>query len=431
MQHLIELLYAKFLQSNGVSIDTRSLKEGQMFLAFKGPNFNGNLYARQAITAGASYAVIDDPQFTIKGRTILVDDTLEALQALARFHRARLRCPFLGITGSNGKTTTKELVSAVLQKKFIIYATRGNLNNHIGVPLTILEINPQTEFAIIEMGASAVGEIALLSDIARPTMGMITNIGRAHTETFGGVEGVIRGKSELFDFLRKHDGKAFVNQKDKVLQNMTKRFDDPVTYPGEDMELLRADPFINYRAAGKSYDTRLIGSYNFPNMAAAVAVGRYMGVDENAIHEAISNYSPDNNRSEITENKVSGNVLVKDAYNANPDSMKAAIENFAEMSGYKVAILGDMNELDNPEEAHAELGKLLERLEIDEVIFCGDLTKTAYENCRNSIRFDKVQEITEYIGQQNWKNSKILLKGSRSIGLEKLFPILEGKGTSE
>lgn len=425
MEHLIELLYAKFLQSNGISIDTRSLKEGQLFFAFKGPNFNGNFYASQAIAAGASFAVIDDHQYAIKGKTILVDDSLEALQELARFHRARLRCPFLGITGSNGKTTTKELIAGVLEKKYITYATRGNLNNHIGVPLTILEINPQTEFAIIEMGASAVGEIALLSSIARPTMGLITNIGRAHTETFGGIEGVIRGKSELYDFLRKNEGKAFVNQEDKVLKNMTKRFASPVTYPSGDMKLTHADPYISYEADGSNYDTKLIGSYNFPNMAAAVAVGRYMGVPEEQIHEAIKDYTPDNNRSEIHRNQTTGNLLVKDAYNANPDSMKAAIENFSEMSGEKVVILGDMNELDNPEEAHQELGGFVGTKEFNEVIFCGKLISEAHANCPGSLYFETTDSVGNYIAGKVWRNTKILLKGSRSIHLEKLFPILE------
>ena len=425
MEHLIELLYAKFLQSTGVCTDTRKLEEGNLFFALRGPNFNGNQYASKALELGASFAVIDDEDFVLKGKTILVEDTLQMLQELAKFHRARLRCPILGITGSNGKTTTKELIRNVLQQKFIVSSTKGNLNNHIGVPLTILDINPQMEFAIVEMGASAVGDIAELCAIAQPTMGLITNIGKAHTETFGGIEGVIRGKSELYDYLRKTGGQVFINFIDPVLMNMSKRFDSPQIYPDSDMNFINADPFITYQANDRAYQTNLIGSYNFANMSAALSVGRFMQVDEKLIHEAICNYSPDNNRSELAEVATTGNLIVKDAYNANPDSMRAAIKNFVEMSGKKVIIIGDMNELENPVEEHAELGEWISELAIDEVIFCGKLMKDAHKVCPGSLHFSTIDELKSFVSESHWRNTKILLKGSRGVKLEKLFPILE------
>lgn len=425
MKHLIELLYAKFLQSTGICTDTRKIASGNLFFALKGPNFNGNQYTEQALEQGASCAVIDDPAFAIKGKTILVDDALTMLQELAKFHRSRLRCPILGITGSNGKTTTKELIRNVLAKKFIVASTKGNLNNHIGVPLTILEINPQTEFAIIEMGASAIGEIAALCVIAQPTMGLITNIGKAHTETFGGIEGVIRGKSELYDYLRKTGGQVFINFIDPVLMNMSKRFEYPQIYPDTDMNLISADPFIIYQSRNGNHQTNLIGSYNFANMAAALSLGRYMQVEEGLIHEAITQYAPDNNRSELSEVAETGNLIIKDAYNANPDSMRAAISNFVEMTGRKVMILGDMNELENPDEEHIDLGKWIADLEIEEVLFCGELMRKAHEVCERSLHFETIEELLSHVNEGNWKQTNFLLKGSRSIRLERLFPILE------
>ncbi|MEL7146900.1 MAG: UDP-N-acetylmuramoyl-tripeptide--D-alanyl-D-alanine ligase [Bacteroidota bacterium] len=422
-EYQIESLYAKFLQSNGVVTDTRKLQSGDLFFALRGPNFNGNAYAAAALDAGASCAVIDDPAYAVEGKTMLVADTLAMLQDLARFHRSRLRCPVLGITGSNGKTTTKELVRNVLAKRFVVASTSGNLNNHIGVPLTVLEINPQAEFAIVEMGASAVGDIALLCSIAMPTMGLITNIGKAHTETFGGIEGVIRGKSELFDYLRKNSGQVFINSLDRVLYNMTKRFESPVIYPMEDMAFSGADPFIIYQSTAGQIETSLIGAYNYANIAAAVAVGRYMKVAEELIHQAIATYAPDNNRSELA---VTGsNTLVKDAYNANPDSMKAAVENFVAMTGRKVAILGDMNELDHPVSEHQQMGQWIGSLGLDQVIFCGPLMKAAHAACAGSLYFDEVGQVAKWLEENMPTNAKILLKGSRGIRLERLFPILE------
>ena len=423
-EYQIESLYAKFLQSNAVVTDTRKLTDGDLFFALRGPNFNGNAYAAAAIGAGASCAVIDDPDYEVEGKTMLVEDSLKMLQKLARFHRSRLRCPVLGITGSNGKTTTKELVRNVLEERYIVTATVGNFNNHIGVPLTVLSINPQAEFAIVEMGASAVGEIALLSSIAMPTMGLITNIGKAHTETFGGIEGVIRGKSELFDYLRKNGGQVFINGLDRVLSNMTKRFESPVQYPMSDMTFENADPFIVYHAGEREVKTTLIGSYNYANIAAAVAIGRHMNVAEDKIHHAIATYEPDNNRSELAV--VGSNTLIKDAYNANPDSMKAALENFVAMSGRKMAVLGDMNELEEPEAEHRQMGEWIASLTIDQVIFCGPLMQTAHRVVPDSLYFEEVSQAADWLGSNMPTDAKILLKGSRSIRLEKLFAVLEG-----
>ena len=243
MADKLDALYSKFLKSKGVSIDTRTIKEDQLFFAISGPNFNGNTFAQEALDKGASFAVIDDAAYGVEGRTVLVENGIHALQDLASLHRHHFKGPVLGITGSNGKTTTKELITKVLAEKYKVHATKGNFNNHIGVPLTILEMKEDAEIAIIEMGANHVGEIASYCEVAKPTHGLITNIGRAHTETFGGIEGVIRGKSELFDFLRKTGGKPFINVGDRVLANMSKRFADPMIYPKEGLEPIEATPF--------------------------------------------------------------------------------------------------------------------------------------------------------------------------------------------
>jgi len=423
MDYLIEFLYAKFLQSKGVCIDTRKLKEGQLFFSIKGDNFDGNQYAADAIKKGALFAIVDDPDYLIDGHSVLVENSVNVLQELAKFHRGHLRCPVIGITGSNGKTTTKELVRNILEQQYIVACTLGNLNNHLGVPLTVLEINPQHEVAVVEMGASAVGEIALLCQIARPTMGLITNIGKAHTETFGGIEGVLRGKSELFDFIKKNQGKVFINREDPFLTNMIKRFDAPVLYPSEDLEFGSADPYVNYRVNGQSINTTMIGAYNFINMAAATALGKELEIEEEKIHAAISAYIPDNNRSEIVNTE--SNLIIKDAYNANPDSMRASIENFSAMEGSKIAILGDMNELENPEEEHRSLGELVDSLSLGEVIFCGKWMEHAHQACPNSKYFINTSSLASQIKQLVPQGAKVLLKASRGLRFETLFEKLK------
>ncbi len=422
MSDHIELLYAKFLQCDGVSTDTRKIVPGNLFVALKGPNFNGNQYAEVAINKGARYAIVDEKKFVKGDQYILVENGLTALQNIARFHRAQFKRPVIGLTGSNGKTTTKELINEVLSMRYITTATVGNLNNHIGVPLTVLNILPQTEIAIIEMGASAVGEIALLSDIANPDAGLITNIGKAHTETFGGIEGVIRGKSELFDHLRKKKGQVFINQNDRVLSNMAKRFPQAILYPAQEVTLKSADPFLVYSIEGREVITNLIGDYNMDNIGAAIAVGRYYEVPEEMIHTAISKYTPTNNRSQVV--RQGSNQIFQDAYNANPDSMKAAVINFSKLEGNKVVILGDMNELADSEREHQEFGELVDSLGFDEIIFCGTQIEAAHRVASKSIHFQDTNQLLEHIREKTFENSLILVKASRGLQFEKIYEYL-------
>ncbi|MEQ9404127.1 MAG: UDP-N-acetylmuramoyl-tripeptide--D-alanyl-D-alanine ligase [Cyclobacteriaceae bacterium] len=413
MGDFMEFLYSRFLLSDGVSIDTRTIEKGNLFFAINGPNFNAAQFAMQALEKGASYVVVDDVKYVTDDRIILAEDSLKALQDLARFHRARFKRPVLGITGSNGKTTTKELISRVLSKKFVVHTTKGNYNNHIGVPLTLLHIHPQVEIAVIEMGANHVGEIGFLSEMAAPTYGLITNIGHAHTEGFGGIEGVLRGKSELFDYLRKTEGKPLINTDDPRLVNMVKRFADPITFPDEDVKLLDNGGFATFEMGGKKIVTNLIGSYNFSNIAAAIAVGRTFEVSDADIREAITSYLPENARSQII--KKGSATIIMDAYNANPDSMKAALRSLQKMEGKKVAILGDMNELENPVEAHQEILDLARDLKIDTVLTVGEKIGRAKNGNHH---FGQKSELISFLDQQKFPESNVLLKASRSIKLE-------------
>lgn len=412
MGDFIEFLYSRFLLSDGVSIDTRTIEEGNLFFAISGPSFNANQFADKALEKGASYAVVDEEEFVTDDRIILAEDALKALQDLASFHRSRFKRPVLGITGSNGKTTTKELVAAVLGEKYTVRATKGNYNNHIGVPLTLLHIHPQVEIAIIEMGANHVGEIAQLCAIAAPTHGLITNIGHAHTEGFGGFEGVIRGKSELFDYLRKSDGFPIINLNDPVLSNMAKRFSAPAIFPETDVRLHSSAPLVTVEVGGLLVETNLVGAYNFDNLAAAVAVGRIFGVRDQSISAALSQYKPGNARSQVI--KKGTLTIILDAYNANPDSMKAAIESLAKMPGRKVAILGDMNELKNSEQEHAGIVELAKAKKL-ELITVGEKIGKA-----NSSRthFDDKEDLENYLSNRKYTNATVLLKASRSIKLE-------------
>ncbi|WP_258102623.1 UDP-N-acetylmuramoyl-tripeptide--D-alanyl-D-alanine ligase [Marinoscillum sp. MHG1-6] len=423
MDNFIEFLYSKFLQSDGVSIDTRTVEPGNLFFALKGPNFNGNKYAAQALEKGAAYAVVDEKEVAIDPRIILAPYSgMEALQQLAVFHRSRFKRRVLGITGSNGKTTTKELVSRVLDKKFIVHATRGNLNNHLGVPITVLHIHPQVEVAIIEMGANHVGEIADLCKIAQPHYGLITNIGEAHTETFGGIDGVLRGKSELFDYLRGTGGKPFINVLDHRLQNMAKRFEQPILFPGEDVKLLGATPFVEFEMNGTTVQTQLIGAYNFGNIASAVAVGREFGVSDDLIAQAIAEYRPENQRSQILQK---GNTtIILDAYNANPSSMKAAIDNLKNMPGPKAVVLADMKEVENSAEKHGELGAYISQQEFDKVIFMGPEIKAAHETCKDSLWFESLEALKSALNNMSFNGETVLIKASRSMKLETIVDLI-------
>jgi UDP-N-acetylmuramoyl-tripeptide--D-alanyl-D-alanine ligase len=411
MSSFIEFLYSRFLLSDGVSIDTRSLKEGNLFFALKGPNFDGNQFARQAVEQGASYAVVSDSSLADGETFIHAEDTEAALQQLAVFHRDRFKRPVIGITGSNGKTTTKELINGVLSEKYVTYATVGNYNNHLGVPLSILHIHPQVEIAIIEMGANRVGEIAFLSAIAKPTHGLITNIGRAHTETFGGIEGIIRGKSELFDYLIKNQGQVFVNDADVVLSAMKKRFDAPMLFPSDDLKLKAITPFLILELGDEKVETQLTGKYNFGNIAAAVALGRHFEVPDHLILKAIGEYRPSNARSEVIQK---GDLTIfLDAYNANPDSMKAAIENLSNYDGKKLAILGDMDELEDPDASHKEVIEFAIEKKVPVLTVGKRFGLVSHQD-----HFQTKADLIEYLEKKSFSGYHVLLKASRSVKLE-------------
>ncbi|MFT6969623.1 MAG: UDP-N-acetylmuramoyl-tripeptide--D-alanyl-D-alanine ligase [Roseivirga sp.] len=419
-------LYEKFKESTGVCTDTRKIKKGNLFFALKGPNFNANKLAAQALVSGALLAVIDDSEFNTDDRCLLVDDCLTTLQELANHHRKQLTIPIIGITGSNGKTTTKELTRNVLATKFKVFATRGNLNNHIGVPLSLLEIDESIEIAIIEMGANHVGEIAALCLIAEPTHGLITNIGKAHLEGFGGIEGVIRGKSEMYHWLIQKEGVIFVNSQNEILANIAqRRIKNPIYYPAKGdflhLALKEAKPEIVFEDdQGLLTKTALSGAYNFENMATALCVGKYFEVNMDKAILAVAGYVPDNNRSQIL--KKGTNTIVMDAYNANPTSMKAALESLSLMNGSKVAILGDMFELgDESEQEHEMVGKQTSAMSLDQVVFCGLNMKSAANANPNALYFENKNELNAYLRTRALNDTTILLKGSRGMGLESLL----------
>ena len=416
-------LYDKFQNCSGVSTDTRQIKNGNMFFALKGPNFDANRFANEALEKGASWVVIDDAAYQYDPRHILVDDTLKALQELAVFHRNRLKIPFIGITGSNGKTTTKELINCVLSVKYKTVATSGNLNNHIGVPLTVLSVNEQTEVAIIEMGANKPGDIKELCDIANPTHGIITSIGKAHIKGFGSIEGVLKTKTELFDHLLKNNGSVFINSANRVFANMIRRFETPVLYPGEKdfyhCELVKSDPYVTYKSEnGESVNTNLIGGYNFDNIAAALSIGKFFGVEEQAANEAVAGYVPSNMRSQVI--RKGNNTIILDAYNANPGSMEAALNTLSGMPAEnKIAILGDMLELGNiAEEEHANIGRLTASLNLDEVYFSGVLMAFAHAANSQSEYFRDKKDLEEFLDTKKFDNAAILVKASRGMQLE-------------
>jgi len=424
-----EKLYEKFLETGKISTDTRQIAVGSIFFALRGEKFNANEFAQQALEKGARYAVIDDSTYAKDPRCILVDDSLKALQELAKYHRTKLAIPVIGLTGSNGKTTSKELLNAVLSKKFKTYATKGNLNNHIGVPLSILSVDKSMEIAVIEMGANHLGEIALLCSIANPTHGFITNIGKAHIGTFGGFENIIRGKSELYQHLIVNNGIVFINSQNAILANMAKRFKNPYFYPASGdylhVKLLDADPYIRYDDEyGETVKTQLMGAYNFENIAAALCIGKFFGVEATAANKAIADYVPGNMRSQIL---VKGtNTIILDAYNANPSSMEAAINNLASMKATrKVAILGDMFELEEEaEKEHRKIGELLNAQNFDQVYLCGRLMQAAKGPHAASKLFEKKELLIEELKKHPIKDSTILVKASRGIGLESIVDYL-------
>lgn len=418
-------LYEIYKQHSSVQTDTRKLKKGDLFFALKGPHFNGNEFAKKAIQQGASYAVIDDEKFKAPGNTILVEDSLRALQELAKHHRKQFSIPFIAITGSNGKTTTKELIHAVLKTTYTTYTTEGNLNNHIGVPVTILKLKKDAEIAVIEMGANHIGEIASYCQIAMPTHGLITNCGKAHLEGFGSVEGVRKAKGELFDYLRTlTHGHAFVMWDYDYLQKMSKGISGIIKYGTRDDahvvgHVLKNDPLLEVEITQgldeKQIKTQLVGEYNLPNVLAAVTVSKFFKVPDSKIKSAIENYEPSNSRSQMI--KRGTNKIILDAYNANPSSMKLAVENFSRMPGDKVLILGSMAELGNESaREHEELIDQLTKYDWRDVVLVG---KEFSRIDHSYNQFADAQEARNWFKKQKFENINILIKGSRSMQMEK------------
>ncbi|GAA4887971.1 UDP-N-acetylmuramoyl-tripeptide--D-alanyl-D-alanine ligase [Flaviramulus aquimarinus] len=396
-----------------------------MFFALKGDNFNGNTYTENALKNGANYAIVDDIEFNTSSKTILVDNVLETLQKLATFHRVYLKTPIVALTGSNGKTTTKELINAVLSQKFNTTATVGNLNNHIGVPLTLLSMTKDTEIGIVEMGANHQKEIAFLCSLAKPNYGYITNFGKAHLEGFGGIEGVIKGKSEMYDFLIAHDKTIFVNANDTIQVEKTKQastftFGNKIKNTDVLIDFLEAKPFVFCSYNDLEIKSQLIGDYNFNNIAVAIAMGNYFKVDDSKIKIAIESYLPTNNRSQIIQK--GSNKIILDAYNANPTSMRAALLNFEKQDGYKVAILGDMFELGkDAKKEHQNIADLAISLNINKVIFIGKNFYQSEVNSKKTSQFNTFNHFKKDFKLSNIEHASLLIKGSRGMALERIL----------
>ena len=425
----ISSLYRIYQQHPSVQTDTRKLQAGDLFFALKGPSFNGNAFAAQALAAGAAYVVVDEAEYATDERCILVPDVLQALQDMAAYHRQQLTIPMIAITGSNGKTTTKELITAVMQQQFITYATIGNLNNHIGVPLTLLRIKPDAQMAIVEMGANHLREIASYCEVAVPDYGIITNCGKAHLEGFGGIEGVRKGKGELYDYLRAHNGTIFRNVDLDYLVQMAAGIDTQITYGSTDADYvgkpIMTDVLLQValQQDGKEtlLKTQLVGAYNFPNVMVAVAVGLHFGVPLEKIHAALAAYSPDNSRSQWLQRGK--NRIISDAYNANPSSMKAAIENFAGLElPNKILWLGAMKEMGQEEAAeHKALVATITAHKWTDVILVGNEFAGLEQGYQ---RFDTATDAAAYVKTHVPVNAAILIKGSRGSKMETLLAAL-------
>ncbi len=417
-----------FLSSTGISTDTRTIQKGNMFFALKGPNFNANQLAKDALDKGAIYAIIDDSDYKIDERTILVEDGLKTLQNLAHSYRKTLNIPFIGLTGSNGKTTTKELIHQVLSKKYHTAATKGNLNNHIGVPLTILSIKENIEIAIIEMGANKKGDIKELVEIAEPTHGLITNIGKAHLEGFGGLAGVRIGKGEMYDFLKNSKGKVFVPKEDLVLQEMIlerKIVNFVFTNSVYETNLVKDIPFIELEdSKGKAYSCQIPGEYNYKNMEMAIAIGAEFGIPEKDCLEAVAEYKPDNHRSQFMQ--IGSNRVFMDSYNANPSSMKLTLESFHKLEGEnKMVLLGGMNELGEDEvKEHEAIGELLRKMNFKTILLVGEKFAPALKFLPNAYFFPEKFGLHPWLQDKKPQNSTILIKGSRGVKLETVLTFL-------
>lgn len=421
----IAALHDHFLAHGAVCTDTRKLNPGDLFFALKGPSFNGNEFADQALNNGASLAVVDDPAKVRDNRYVLVPDVLQTLQDLANYHRRSLEARIIGLTGSNGKTTTKELIQRVLSARYKTAATSGNLNNHIGVPLTLLSMDSTTEIGIVEMGANHIGEIADLCAIAEPDFGYITNFGKAHLEGFGSVEGVIRGKSELYQFLKQNDKTIFVNSNDPIQLRQLGDYNACHAFGtrGSDksIALVSDDPYVQTTFNGLQIDSALIGAYNFNNISAAIAIGDYFGVAATDIKSAIESYTPENNRSQIV---TRGSLkIILDAYNANPTSMKAALDSFAKLSDrHKSVILGDMFEL-GPEAAteHQAIADYVIGLDLEAIYLVGEHFYEIRTQAKNLKKFRTFESLDKALDLNALDDQTILIKGSRGMALERIL----------
>ncbi len=422
-------LHKLFLKSKGITTDTRKIENGQIFFALKGDNFDANKFAEKALSLGADYAIIDNLNYKINDRCICVNDTLETLQKLASYHRQQFDIKLIAITGSNGKTTTKEFIAKILSKKYRLIYTKGNLNNHIGLPLTLLNISNNTEIAVIEMGANHKNEISLLCNIAKPNYGLITNIGKAHLEGFGSFEGVISTKNELYDFLKANKATIFSNIDNEILNKLLNSYHS-YTYGKNkkancSADILESDLFLKIKYNAQTINTNLIGEYNFENVLAAICIAQFFDLSKNIIKEAIEEYFPQNNRSQVYETKK--NKLLLDAYNANPSSMTLALKNFSKINHKnKVVILGDMLELGaNSNKEHLSIIKQLKTYQFSKVFLIGNqFSEVLKLSDTNIIGFENTQMLKEYFKINNISNSFILLKGSRGIALEKIKDIL-------
>ena len=435
----IEKLYTVFKQHPIVCTDTRKIESGCLFFALKGPNFNANSFAQEALNKGAAYVVIDDIHYQLNEKCLLVEDVLTTLQELAKFHRQQLNIPVIAIVGSNGKTTTKELITSVLTQKFNVLSTPGNFNNHIGLPLTLLKLNSTHQIAVIEMGANHIGENAFLCEIACPDFGIVTNNGKDHLEGFGSMEGVAQSNSELYYYLLKHSGLAFVNANDEWLMRMATRLEKKVTYAANDdtstslsmtkidcigiAKSLRPEIIFNIQHSTFNITSCLSGDYNFDNIMAAVCIGKHFELSEEQIKNGIEIYEPKNNRSQIV--KKQHNTIYMDAYNSNPSSLEASLRNFAAMPFEgKVAIIGDMFELGKyAVEEHQNMINLCKELKLENVIFVGE--EFMKQNKNSTYTFLKTnEEAIEFVKQLNMIGKNIFMKGSRGMKLESIAEVI-------
>ena len=426
----INYIHSLFLQCNSVSIDTRRIEPNSLFIAIKGERFDANTFAKEALDKGASYVIIDDKSYFIDQRTILVEDSLIALQELAKFHRDYLKLPIIALTGSNGKTTTKELINVVLSKKFNTKATVGNLNNHIGVPLTLLSFPLETEIGIVEMGANHKKEIEFLCELATPDYGYITNFGKAHLEGFGGVEGVIEGKSEMYKYLSAIDKLVFINLEDPIQVEKSKSlksYSFGINKAAADVNItsIKANPFVTIGYSDLLIQSHLIGLYNANNINAALTIGKYFGVTDSTIKEALESYIPENNRSQLVQK--GSNQIILDAYNANPSSMSVAIENFLQLdNANKVMILGDMFELgDESLKEHKAIVAMLSKYENVKCYFVGSAFYESKIEKDNFGFYKSFESFSNDLSDMKFDNSTILIKGSRGMALERTLEFIE------